>query len=508
MDPRELIETRSHREVTEFVEQNNSCTVGLHGSRGMGKTALMLRLQKRHFGRGASVRITSPSLREPAELPRIVLMALAKQLAPANEPLPAKWALTLVAGGVVTFLTSGLALSFLSTKPGVPFGEWVGAIVLRDPGVWAAMLALGALVIVFSLGAFMVIGLSSVATARGRSKSIASEIIERYTSEVEASSTTGVGVAALLGFSMTGARTRRALPARHADVVDDVERLVRAYRGSSKKRTVLVLIDELDRLPVGTIELLLNEIKDFFHMDGVRVVVSVSDEVLTSFHGRRTSPTDVFDSSFDTVVEMRAMSPRESVAMMNDRVIAVPPRVTHLCHALSGGRPRELLRACRTFVRETWGSKDIVDVRDSDSLGVGLVDRSQILSAAIATIDAIALEECHRLQRVSGPGSRERRLSDKWAAEVESGNLPKPGRRAREVHPNSARLFVALSLIRRHLAPWVATPAPTTGPDPLLPLVAALAAVMAAVQAEERVWRASVAEVSKVVGEMPREAEA
>jgi hypothetical protein len=31
---------------------------------------------------------------------------------------------------------------------------------------------------------------------------------------------------------------------------------------------------------------------------------------------------------------------------------------------------------------------------------------------------------------------------------------------------------------------------------------------MAAVQAEERVWRASVAEVSKVVGEMPREAEA
>lgn len=500
MDPRELVETRSHREVTQFVEENDSCTVGLHGARGMGKTALMLRLQRRHFGRGASVRITSPSLRQPAELPRIVLMALAKQLEPAKEPLPAKWPLVLGSLGMVVFLASGLALAFLSANPGAPFTRWMRAALVRDPDIWMIALVLGFVALIYALGAFLVLGIRSAVTSSGRSRSVASSIVERYTSEVEASSTTGVGVTALLGLSVSGARTTRALPAGHADVVHDFERLVRAYRGSSKKKTVLVLIDELDRLPLETIEALLNEIKDFFHMDGVRVVVSVSDEVLTSFYGRRTSPTDVVDSSFDTVMEMRAMSPQESVAMMNDRVVAVPPRVTYLCHAISGGRPRELLRTCRLFVQETWGSAASSASGGTDPLGVGFVEQSRIAAAASATIGAIAMDECRRLQKLSAPGTIERRLSDAWRAEIARGEIPQPGRRARAAHPNSARLFVALSLIRRHLAPWVTRPAPTTGPDPVLPMVEALAHLVAALQAEEHVWRSALTEVSRVGG--------
>lgn len=494
MDPRELIEMKSHRDLTEFVEENDSCTVGLHGSRGMGKTALMLRLQRRHFSHGVSLRITSPSLRRPEELSRIVLLELAKRLEPARESVPAKWALFLGAVGMAVFLVSGLALSFLSTQPGVPFAQWVSAAVTRDPDVWTLALGLGAVAVVFALGSFLIAGISSVATARGRSGPIAQEIIERYTSEVQASSAAGVGIAALLGVSFSGTRSKRALPARHTDVVHDFDRLVRAYRGSSKKRTVLVLIDELDRLPIDVIEKLLNEIKDIFHMDGVRVVVSISDEALSLFHGRRALPTDVFDSSFDTVFEMKAMSARESVSMVNDRVIAVPMRVTLLCHAISGGRPRELLRACRTFVQATWGSSSRESKGRRDPLGVSVVARSKLTAAATATTSALALEECRRLQRISALGSSERRAADAWVKDAALGVIPRPNRRLRASCPRSARLFVALGLIRRHLEPYVAQPAPSVGPDPLLAAAEALARLVAAVQADEHVWQFALSE--------------
>ncbi len=396
----------------------------------------------------------------------------------------------------MTFTSSVLAISFLSTQPGVPFWRWVGPLFTRDLGVWSALASLGALAVTFAMAAFLVLGIRSATTAQGRSAPIAKEVIEKYTSEVEASSTTGVGVAAVLGLTVSGARTKRALPASHADVVRDFERLVRAYRGTSKRRTILVLIDELDRLPIDTIEVLLNEIKDFFHIDGVRVVVSVSDEVLNAFHGRRTMGTDVFDSSFDTVFEMRSMSVQESVSMVNERVVAVPARVTFLCHAISGGRPRELLRACSTLVQETWDPYGGDGHRDA--LGVSLVERQRIVGAAEATIGAIAMEECRRLQRTSAPGSRERRLGDEWAVAVARGSLPEPSRRAGAVHPHSGRLFLALLLIRRHLAPHVAAAAPAIGPDPLLPTAEVLAKLVAAVRSDEHVWRSALAEAGRL----------
>jgi hypothetical protein len=497
MDPRELIELRSHRDVTQFVEDSDCCTVGLHGARGMGKTGLMLRLQRRHFGRGVSLRITSPSLREPEELPRVVLLALAKRLEHTKEPLPGKWALVVGAAATVMFILSGLALSFLAEQPGVPFGRWAGSLLAQDPDAWTVVLALAAALILFALGAFGVAGVSSVATARGRSGPVAREIIERHTHEVEASSTSGIALAALLGVSMTGGRTKRALPATHADVVHDFERLVSAYRGSSRKRTVLVLIDELDRLPSETVEVLLNEIKDFFHLDGVRVVVSISNEVLTSFQARRTMPTNVFDSSFDTVFEMQAMVARDSLAMINDRVVAMPSHVTYFCHAISGGRPRELLRACRTFVQETWSSTEVVDQRQ-DLLGIGLVERSRIGAAAAATVNSVAMDECRRLQRSTPPGSYDRRLADSWARAVVRGQLPASTRRSRAAQPRSTRLFVALGLIRQHLEPAMADAKPAFESEPLLPAVNALAALMAAVHADEHVWRSALREVESL----------
>lgn len=117
-------------------------------------------------------------------------------------------------------------------------------------------------------------------------------------------------------------------------------------------RRVFVGVDELDK--IGTAEQaerFLNEIKGIFGVPDVYFLVSVSDDALTSFERRGLPLRDVFDSSFDEIIRVGPLGYQDSRKLLYRRVVGLTEPYIALCHCLSGGLPRDLIRAARQVVR-------------------------------------------------------------------------------------------------------------------------------------------------------------
>jgi hypothetical protein len=109
--------------------------------------------------------------------------------------------------------------------------------------------------------------------------------------------------------------------------------------------SVIVAIDELDKMPSDEMaQKFLNGIKIVFNIPRCYFLVSVSESALSSFERRGLPVRDVFDSSFDDVIRLRYLRPEGSRALLQPRVLALPEPFHCLCHCLSGGLPRDLVR--------------------------------------------------------------------------------------------------------------------------------------------------------------------
>jgi hypothetical protein len=138
----------------------------------------------------------------------------------------------------------------------------------------------------------------------------------------------------------------------------------RAHR--SGHGTLLIGIDEVDRITDPALaERFLNEIKAVFGVPHCVYLVSISDEALVTFERRVARARTVFDSAFDQHVRLEPLSLIESVELLRLRLPGVPDRFLALCHCLSGGMPRDVLRVARTMFdlhRETAAAKSLPTV--------------------------------------------------------------------------------------------------------------------------------------------------
>jgi hypothetical protein len=75
--------------------------------------------------------------------------------------------------------------------------------------------------------------------------------------------------------------------------------------------------------------------------------VSVSEDAWARFESRGLPLRDTFDSSFDEVVLVSMLQPLESRDFLKRRSNSITDAQTLLCHCLSGGLARDLLRAAR-----------------------------------------------------------------------------------------------------------------------------------------------------------------
>ena len=71
---------------------------------------------------------------------------------------------------------------------------------------------------------------------------------------------------------------------------------------------------------------------------------------MSNFERRGLPFRDVFDSSFDNIVYVDYFAPDESKALLAQRVIGKPVPFFYLSYCLSGGLPRDMIRAFRQIV--------------------------------------------------------------------------------------------------------------------------------------------------------------
>lgn len=131
------------------------------------------------------------------------------------------------------------------------------------------------------------------------------------------------------------------------EIVDAFRRFLEQI---SQTRQVRIGIDELDKMDDDTARAFLNEIKVVFRVPGCFFLISISEDAMSYFERRGLPIRDVFDSSFDDVVWVPCLQLESSRRLLARRIVGLPQPFVCLVHCLSGGLPRDLIRAARKLV--------------------------------------------------------------------------------------------------------------------------------------------------------------
>jgi hypothetical protein len=165
-------------------------------------------------------------------------------------------------------------------------------------------------------------------------------------------------VTAVSALGLGSSRSRQAaeqpftlpeLVARYREYSEDVASWWRSVHNGQGR--VLIGIDEVDKILDGErAETFLNDIKAVFGVPGCLYLVSLSEDALAVFARRAVSIRSALDSAFDELAAVSPMAYRDSEEMLVKRIAGLPRPFVALCHVLSGGLPRDLLRAARSLI--------------------------------------------------------------------------------------------------------------------------------------------------------------
>ncbi|WP_155251627.1 P-loop NTPase fold protein [Salinispora cortesiana] len=166
------------------------------------------------------------------------------------------------------------------------------------------------------------------------------------------------GLKAKIGFELGRKHTRQLL--EHAASLPD---LVRSYqqfanmfvtwwrRHAGTDKNLIIVIDELDRVTdAEAAERFINDIKGIFGLNHCTYLLTVSEDALAQFERRMIGIRPVIDSTFDEVVRLPVLQIDQSEDLLARRLVGVPTAFIALCHCLSGGIPRDLIRSARALI--------------------------------------------------------------------------------------------------------------------------------------------------------------
>lgn len=402
---RQAISSASYTELHQFVAEHPTSAIGIAGPRGVGKSTLMEKLIEQRRREAVGVRIPAPKRYEPGALIRLIHASVAQEIlhpgaglrSPVDPTRGRLQVLRRLATGfafvavvaLIIFLweidsadrdsyggSAGIRIGALTVLCIVAFGAWLG-LLLR--ATWLTL---------WSLRRETILLPNSPNNTWRRAMKLANRELDylRYTATSQSKSGTGVKLGL---FNLTG-EDQLSLAERQPTEADSVDRLRQFLRELTRvtEQRVVICVDELDKMdePKDVVAVV-NSIKDLFHVRGVHVLVSVSTDAMHSFAARGVLVRDVFDSAFDTVVEVRRLTSKESADLLARRATDFSFPAMYFCHAWSGGHPRDLIRAARGCV--TYRAKErrpiaLADVVDS----VLLADVLAVLRATINKLTA------------------------------------------------------------------------------------------------------------------------
>jgi Cdc6-like AAA superfamily ATPase len=364
----EIVPTDQLRAIESFVRTHTSSALGIAGPRGAGKTSILRHLTS--FGeRSVCAYMPAPVRYESDELLLRIFELLASEYLGKNwrikrasrrraNQLFATCLASLTIGGAL------LALGVTHSYSKVNIFDWIGGVLLA---------------LAFSLYPIALRTLFRNSAARtdkggGKAKSRpdraaivrqADKTLEGLRWQRQKSVTDSIGVNPRAGWLNAGRQKSISLIERDIGrprLVGDFQDFVRGIVSDPSIDRVIIAVDELDKLPSAEDAIaVITELKDILHIEGAHVLVSVSEDVMEKFALRGMPRRDVFDSSFDDIIEIADLTLNEAVDILQKRAARFPVEWAYLCYALSGGLPRDLLRYARRCIdiyREQGGSAE------------------------------------------------------------------------------------------------------------------------------------------------------
>jgi KAP family P-loop domain len=214
--------------------------------------------------------------------------------------------------------------------------------------------------------------------------------------DVATSSSLSGGLTIPWGASLTRSGGRQVTRGRlsYQDLVEKFKEFVRVLDKAGLQ--IRIGIDELDKLDPDDARSFLNGLKSILGLPGTQFLISVSEDAMSDFERRGVPVRDAFDSSLDEVIRIEEMSIEDSMRLLSSRGnYDFPETFGALCHCMSGGLPRELLRIARQLVRDNARQ----DPRDPAAygqlkplcerlIGNDLTAKSEALRVVVRSIDA------------------------------------------------------------------------------------------------------------------------
>ncbi|MFC4121173.1 NACHT domain-containing protein [Nonomuraea zeae] len=347
----EFVATEEAAYLTQLITKLGSASIGLSGSRGAGKSTVLRHLCGREGDRSSAhlcLLVHAPTAYNAKEFITHLFLKVCEEVTGDTGPqasalrrrrrlvrmLPAVTALagTVLMAGALQWDRLRPMMTEATSRPAVLVAA-LGAVLIVG-GLLAAWRA--------SLRRPLVMGSSaSEVAAREHLRSLRYLQAETRTRSGELALPGGVKMARQAAVQRT--EQARSHPHLVADLQDLLGKIALDRQGLQGK--VIIGIDELDK--IGTAEdaeRFLNDLKVIFGVHGCFFLVALSEDALTGFERRSLAIRNTFDSAFDRIIRIPPLRSAESRTLLTRRGVPLPIPYVWLCHALTGGLPRDLLR--------------------------------------------------------------------------------------------------------------------------------------------------------------------
>jgi hypothetical protein len=398
VDPDGQIQTEGYRRVLTALSRHGGATIGLAGTRGIGKSELLRtfcadRLKPPSVAGGGTIGIIVPApvAYDSQAFLRVLIRRLAEAVPDYDQAgrnrrfralSPAELAVLAVA---VMLVVAGVLLALGLTPNERHALGWAligagGALALWRSGSWLrATIAGWRTHPVRAQGSAQADELADRLSA-DRRRQLARQAHDVVTGVryVETRSQSSEASAAVkgLGLTMTSGLNLDQVPLTEADLVAMLDGFVAELHQAGYQ--VRIGIDELDKLEAGDDAVkFLTGIKVLFTIRDCSFLLTISEDASAQFARRGMAVRDVFDSSLDDVITLRPLTYLEARRLVRNRhgadaASSMSDSQILLCHSMSGGLPREFLRYCR----------QLGEVSDRAGAGSSLAEVAQELIGA------------------------------------------------------------------------------------------------------------------------------